>query len=117
MEAGPIVALDGAGTVLFYLVVTPVGVSVLASSMAMLLSGVFPRWVSWLGVIAGALIAGGVIGSAGVGDTGRLHDLADPLTGIPVAAFWLWMIATSIVLFRHAPPLRSSQQPESQKVT
>ncbi len=106
-DAASIAVLDAAGTVLFGLILAPIGVSVLASSLAMLLSGLFPRWLSWLGVIAGALvIVGGVVSTTGAGDSGTLHDLADPLTGPPVALFWLWMIATSIVLFRSAPPLR-----------
>ena len=67
-------------------------------------SGLFARWLCWLGIVAGALIvAGGVVGAAGAGDSGTVHDLADPLTGPPVAAFWIWMLATSIVLFRRAP--------------
>lgn len=112
-EADPtsIVALDAAGTVLFNLIFAPIGVSVLAGSLAMLLSGLFSRWLSWLGIVAGALvISGGVISATGAGDTGTLHNLADPLTGPPVALFWFWMIATSIVLFRSAPPLRSGSQ-------
>lgn len=107
LEAGPIVALDGAATVLFSLIVSTVGASALASSIAMLLSGRFARWLGWLGVVAGALvITGGIVGSTGAGDSGTIHDLADPLTGLPIAAFWLWMIATSVVLFRRAPAWR-----------
>jgi hypothetical protein len=98
-----IVALDGAATVLFGLVLAPIGASVLACSLAMLLSGLFARWLSWLGVIAGALVvAGGVVSTSGAGDGGTVHDLADPLTGPPVALFWIWMLATSVVLFRAA---------------
>jgi hypothetical protein len=85
-DAGAIVALDGAGTVLFGLVLAPIGASVLASSMAMLLSGLFARWRAILGVVAGALVvAGGSVSTTGAGDTGTVHDLADPLTGPPVA--------------------------------
>jgi hypothetical protein len=62
-----------------------------------------PSWVGRLGAVAGTLmIAGGVVGATGAGDSGTVHDLADPLTGPPVALFWLWMIATSVVLFRRA---------------
>ena len=107
-DAGAIVALDGAGTVLFALVLAPIGASVLASSIAMLRSGLFARWLAVLGVVSGALVvAGGVVRTTGAGDTGTIHDLADPLTGPPVALFWIWMIATSIVLFRSAPPGRT----------
>jgi hypothetical protein len=106
-DTAAIVALDAVATVLFTLIFATVGVSVLASSIAMLLSGLFARWLAWLGVITGSLVvAGGIVGTTGAGDTGTLHDLADPLTGPPVAAFWLWMLATSIVLFRRAGPLQ-----------
>jgi hypothetical protein len=109
-DTGPIVALDGAATVLFTLIVATIGAAVLASSTAMLLSGLFPRWLAWLGVIDGVLvIAGGIVGATGAGDSGTVHDLADPLTGPPVALFWLWMIATSIVLFRRASRVRVAE--------
>lgn len=98
-----VAGLDAAGTVLFGLILVPLGASVLASSLAMLSSGLFARWLSWLGIVAGALVvAGGIVGTTGAGDSGTVHDLADPLTGPPVALFWIWMLATSIVLFRAA---------------
>lgn len=107
-DAAAIAALDAAATVLFTLIVTTIGASVLSASAAMLLSGLFARWLGWLGVVAAVLIvAGGIVGTTGAGDTGTVHDLAEPLTGPPVAAFWLWMLATSIVLFRRAGPLRA----------
>jgi hypothetical protein len=108
VDPAAIAGLDAVGTVLFGLVLIPLGASVLASSVAMLLSGLFSRWLCWLGVAAGAfVILGGVVGTTGAGDTGTVHDLGDPLTGIPVAAFWVWMIVTSIVLFRGAPRPRA----------
>lgn len=110
VDPAAIAGLDAAGTVLFGLVLVPLGASVLASSAAMLLSALFPRWLCWLGIVAGALVTlGGVVGTAGAGDSGTVHDLGDPLTGIPVAAFWLWMIATAIVLFRRAPQPRPAE--------
>jgi hypothetical protein len=102
-DSATIVALDGAGTVLFGLVVAPIGASVLASSLAMVRSGLFPRWLGWPGLVVGVLVvAGGVVNTTGAGDTGAVADLADPLTGPPVALFWIWMLATSVVLFRRA---------------
>jgi ethanolamine utilization microcompartment shell protein EutS len=104
-DPSAIAGLDAAATVLFGLVLAPVGASVLAGSVAMVASGLFPRWVGWLGVIAGALVVvGGVVSTTGAGDSGTVADLADPLTGPPVALFWIWMLATSIVLFRNVPP-------------
>ena len=102
-DAAAIVALDGAGTVLFGLVLAPLGAAVLASSLAMVRSGLFPRWLGWLGIVVGVLvIAGGIVSTTGAGDNGTVSDLADPLTGPPVALFWIWMLATSVVLFRRA---------------
>jgi hypothetical protein len=99
--ADGIVAFDAAATVLFTLIFATIGTAVLTSSIAMLASRSFPSWIAWLGLVAGALVVvGGIVGTTGAGDTGTLHDLADPLTGPPVAAFWLWLLATSIVLFR-----------------
>jgi hypothetical protein len=96
--------------VLFTLIVATIGASVLAASAAMLLTGLFARWLGWLGVIAGVLIvAGGIVGTTGAGDTGAVHDLSEPLMGPPAAVFWLWMLATSIVLFRRAEPLRGGR--------
>ena len=55
-----VVALDAAATVLFTLIVAAIGTSVLTASWAMLVSGLFARWLCWLGVVAGALIVVGV---------------------------------------------------------
>ncbi len=103
-EAGTIVGLDAAGTVLFDLVFGPIGLSILAGSLAMLLSRLFPRWLAWFGVIVGTLLTiGGILGAGGQGATGTLHDVAGALIGVPVFGFWIWMIATSIILFRATP--------------
>jgi hypothetical protein len=110
--ADAVVALDAAGSMAFNMVIGPIGMSVLAGSVAMLLSGLFPSWLSWLGVVAGGLLAvGGVLGASALGSTGTLHDVGGALTGIPVAGFWLWMIATSIVLFRATPREGPAQIP------
>ena len=104
-DEGAIVALDAASSLLFALVVAPIGVSVLAAAVAMLFSGLFARWLCWFGMVVGAaVIAGGVIVTGGLGRGGTLGDLADgPAMGPPVLAFWIWMLATSIVLFRARP--------------
>lgn len=102
--AGTIVALDAAGTVLFYLIFAPIGLSMLAGSLAMSISGLFPRWIVWLGIVSGPLVvAGGIVGASAAGSTGAFHDIGAALNGLPVAGFWVWIIATSVLLFRHAP--------------
>ena len=55
------------------------------------------RWRS------GLLAVGGVVGAAALGSSGTLHDVGGALTGIPVAGFWIWMIGTSVILFRATP--------------
>jgi hypothetical protein len=100
-DASAIIGLDAAADVLFTLVFVLFGVAVFAGALAMLLSGLFRRWIPFVGIFGSALvIAPGVAASATLGTTGTLHDLGNPL-GIPL--MWLWMIATSIVIFRSKP--------------
>jgi hypothetical protein len=95
-----IVAFDTAGATFFYLIIAPVGVAVFAGSLAMLLSSLFARWLAWLGVVAGALLAaGGIESSAAAGSSGGLHDLGL----MPIPLFWIWIIVTGITLFRATP--------------
>ena len=98
-----VVALDAAGEVVFQLVFGPIGVSVLAGSIAMILSRLFPRWLGWVGALGGSLlVVGGIIGVGGLGVRGTFHDVAGALMGgVPIV--WIWMIATSVVLFRATP--------------
>lgn len=103
-DAGAIVALDAAGSIMFLPVFGSIGVSVLAASLAMLASGLFRNWLCWLGVFSGSfLILGGVIGAAATGATGSFHDLGGIPNGIGVPGFWIWLLATSVILWRHAP--------------
>ena len=63
-----VVALDAASSTVYSLVFGPIGVSVLSGSIAMVLSGLFPRWLSWIGVLGGSLlIVGGITGAGGLG--------------------------------------------------
>jgi hypothetical protein len=102
--ADGIVALDAAGSTGFAMLWGPLAMSVLAGSLAMLLSGLFPKWLSWLGVVAGGLLAvGSTMGAASLGSSGTLHDVGGALTSLPVPFIWIWMIATSVILFRATP--------------
>jgi len=98
-----VVALDAASEVVFNLVFGPLAVSVLAGSIAMILSRLFPRWIGWVGILGGSLLlVGGIIGVGGLGARGTFHDVAGAfMVGVPI--FWVWMIATSVVLFRATP--------------
>jgi hypothetical protein len=103
-DQSAVVALDAASEVVFELVFGPIGVSVLAGSIAMVLSGLFPRWLGWVGVVGGSLlIVGGIVGPGGVGATGTFHDVAGAFSSLPVPIVWIWMITTSVVLFRATP--------------
>lgn len=103
-DASAIVALDAAGSVMFLLVFVSLGVSVFAASAAMLGSGLFPRWLGGLGLLAGGIgIVGGIIQVAAVGQTGALHDAGGGLTAVEAFGFWVWLIASSVILWRRAP--------------
>jgi len=89
---------------LFELVFGPIGVSVLAGSIAMILSRLFPRWLAWVGILGGSLlVVGGIVAVGGLGASGTFHDVAGALSSIPVPIVWVWMIGTSVVLFRATP--------------
>jgi hypothetical protein len=94
-------ALDGSAYWVNVLIWGPIGVSVLATGIAMLRSRVFAGWLSWLGVVAGAagiagcIVAGAVAGRSGTGP-------ADAVTSIAALGVWIWMIATGVVLFRRS---------------
>jgi hypothetical protein len=103
-DASAIVALDAAGSLLFLVAFVPIGVSIVAASAGMLGSGLFPRWLGALGLLAGGIvIVGGIIQVAAAGETGALHDAGDPLTTVGAIGFWIWLIATAVILWRHAP--------------
>jgi hypothetical protein len=94
-----VVALDSAAFWVDLLLWGPIGVSVLATGVAMLRSGLFPSWLAWLGTAVGAaavigcLVAGATVDGSGSG-------AADAATSLPALAFWIWMVATGVVLWR-----------------
>ena len=109
-----VVTLDAASEVLFELVFGPIGVSVLAGSIAMILSRLFPRWLAWIGIVGGSLLAvGGIVAAGGLGASGSFHDAAGALSSIPVPIVWIWMIGTAVVLFRATPRTASAIQTAS----
>jgi hypothetical protein len=100
---GAIVALDAAGTMLFAMLFGPIAISVFAGSAAMLVSRLFPRWIGWLGLVSGALLAvGAMIGASALGSSGGYNSLGGALTNLPLAGALIWMAATAAVLFMRA---------------
>lgn len=71
---------------------------VLASSVVILRSGVFPVWIGWLGIVNGVVwIAAGL----------ALISTRDAVTfiGFPAFLLWLvWIIAISVVMLRNPEP-------------
>jgi hypothetical protein len=99
-----VVALDTAGSVTDELIFGPIGVAVVAASLAMLLSRLFPSWLSWLGLIGGVLVTvAGIIASSAQGAAGTWHTLGGALAGPPEIAVLIWMIATSVIIWRATP--------------
>lgn len=101
-DPGAVVALNSAAAWLTQLLFVPLGLFVLAAAAAMLTSRLFPWWLGWLGLIGGlALGPGGVVGVATFApSSGDSIGLAPVGLGVPM--FWLWMLATGVLLFRRA---------------
>jgi hypothetical protein len=98
-DTGLVVGLDSAAFWVDLMLWGPVGVSVLATGIAMLRSGLFASWLSWLGALAGvAAIIGCLVAGATVDGSGS--GAADTATTLPALAFWVWMLATGVVLWR-----------------
>lgn len=71
----------------------PLGVAVLAASWAMLRSGLFSKYLCWLGLLSGALLTAYGLAFAGSESAGDAFQAAVPL-------FWIWMIWAGIVMWR-----------------
>jgi len=98
-----VAGLDAAGSWLDVMIFAPLGLSILAAAAAQLQSGLFPRWMSWLGIVSGVASAaiGLAIGpalAAGPGPYMQVQALSAVTLG-----FWVWMLATGILLFRRTP--------------
>jgi hypothetical protein len=70
----------------------------------MLESRLFRGWLGWLGVAGGLLlVVGGFLGAAALGDDGDFKDLGEQPSAFGGLLFWVWLLATSIVLWRSRP--------------
>jgi hypothetical protein len=100
-EPAAVAALNGAAFWLNLVIFTPLGVFVAMSSLAMLRSGLFPSWLSWLGLVSGTVaLVGGVVSAAALETS--FSGIGDALTSIGVLGFWVWMLGTGILLYRRA---------------
>jgi len=82
--------------------VVPLGASDLRRRPASFGSKLFPRWVALLDLVAGALaVVGGILQVAALSRAGPLFDVADAVTGVGAISFWIWILITSIMLWRH----------------
>ncbi len=112
-DQSTIVGIDGVANFVNLVLAAPIGVSVLAASIAMVRSRLFPAWLSWVGIAAGivtcvygvivgpAFAAGGTCQSA-LCTTGTVLPGIAQAISVTLVAAWIWMIATGVVLFRAA---------------
>ena len=99
-----VVGLNAAGGWLNTLLTGPLALSMVAASGAQLRSRFFPGWIPWVGLAAGALgvvaalVAGPGVMLATQGDF-RLVPVVMVTSGFAVLGFWLWMLASAILLW------------------
>jgi uncharacterized membrane protein len=104
-----IVALDYAADTVGFAVFPAIAIAMTATSLAQVISRQFPRWLGWPGMVVGVF---------GIASSTYLSAMAQNVVGgsSPLGSwmlgFWIWMLATGVVLFRRTPS-RNSSQPES----
>jgi hypothetical protein len=88
---------------------SPLGLSILAISVVMWQSRVFPWWLCLLGGLSGAALCVGGL-TAGFQTGGQFQQVANnALFG--VLGFWVWMLITGVILFRAAGQPRRKSSP------
>ena len=99
-DRAAIVAVDAAGGWVNAMIFAPLGLSVLAAAYAQLRSGLFPAWLAWLGGASGGItvVLGLVIGPALAAGPGPFQTVQ--ILSFATLGFWVWMLATGIILFR-----------------
>ena len=78
-------------------------VAMVATSLAQVISGQFPRWLGWPGLVVGVF---GLASSAFLSAIGQSIVGGSSPLGSWVLGFWIWMVATGVVLFRRTPHRR-----------
>ena len=99
-----VLQLDAVAAVAWLCILPPLGLSVGLTAWSMLRCRAFATWIPVVGLVGGALIVlGGVLGGPGYVAEGGFRNVSGVgQAGIPL--FWVWMIATGIVLWRRASP-------------
>jgi len=99
-EPAAVIGVDAAGSWLNIMIFAPLGVSILAAAVAQLRSRLFPAWLSWLGVTSGlaGVVLGVVVGPALAAGPGPFQTVQ--MLSIVTLGFWIWMLATGILIFR-----------------
>lgn len=87
---------DLAGAGLNLMIAGGLGVAIVCTAYVMTASGYFSRWLNGLGIVSGVAIVG-----AQLSVSPSLSGLFDVLYVFPLV-FWIWMIWTSVVLWRRA---------------
>ena len=88
---------------------SPLGLSILAISVVMWQSRVFPWWLCLLGGLSGAALCVGGL-TAGFQTGGQFQQVANNAQ-FGVLGFWVWMLITGVILFRAAGPPRRKSSP------
>ena len=101
-EPAAVVGVDAAGGWLNIMIFAPLGVSILAAAVAQMRSGLFPAWLTWLGVASGLVntVLGVVVGPALAAGPGPFQTVQ--MLALATLGFWVWMLTTGILLFRRA---------------
>lgn len=101
-EPAAVVGVDAAGGWLNIMLFAPLGVSILAAAVAQMRSGLFPAWLTWLGVASGLVntVLGVVVGPALAAGPGPFQTVQ--MLALATLGFWVWMLTTGILLFRRA---------------
>ena len=108
-EPAGVVALHYAADTVGFAVFPAIAVAMATTSLAQIISRQFPLWLGWPGLVVGVF---------GVASSTFLSAMAQNVVGgsSPLGSwmlgFWIWMVATGVVLFRRTPG-RNSSQPES----
>jgi hypothetical protein len=99
-----VVQLDTVAGLAFLCILPPLGLAVGLSAWTMLRSRAFPLWIPAVGLLSGIVLAvGGALGGPGYVASGTFRGIAGA-AGIGVPLFWVWMVATGVILWRRTGP-------------